>query len=109
MQTFAVQKQGVPGAHCVFAVGVSVDHHPFQHVEQLSARMLKQRKRLALVGQRDQDRFEPLVLTAQCPEEFIVMPDAGAAAHDHRTFGRLGEHCLAAGVCTPQQGRDRHV
>ncbi len=109
VDALAVQQQRITGPQRVFGVAVAVDHHAFEHVQQLGARVLEAGEHLAGLGQRHQHRLEALVLPPQRAEQLVVVANPGAAAHDHRPAARGHVHRLPRAVGAAEQRGDRHV
>ena len=75
----------------------------------LDTRMLEEREDLAALVERDEQRLDPLVRTAQTAEELVAVAGAGALADDLGAAARLDEHGVPfLGQAAEERG-DRHV
>ena len=68
MSTLAVELERITAVQAIDRAAVAIIHDPFEHVDELTARVLKERVDLAGVVECDHQALQPLVLAAKCTE-----------------------------------------
>src|SRR5260370_35327964 len=91
MRDVAAKGQGVARPKHIGVAAVAIVQNTGEQVDEFNTGMLKARKDFALVGQRDEKRFEDFARAALRGQEVIRMSASGAAAHGFQPLSGAAE------------------